>query len=360
MSNFVTYNTNRGDLLGDFDRADSSQRKNEKTRAHHLLQARGEMETELQRLRSTAAVISETSTTIGSINHQYGVYQSRLVSAANALKNLKKKMKSDDSYIYWSYLIFLFTSCWIFLRRVRVIGFIQWITSKGFYGANVLLGVSEESEDTRDVQFIPTRLPMYDPLPSEIPHTSTTTFQPTHAVPLTRRPFFSSPPHSTMSVSMVTSTTYSASSEASQTSPSSISSNAHAIIVESATEDSKSKASQSKTRSDDLVEESNFTANILLSSLDVSGSPITEEIFCPVQGFHDYPSLYIPSVPDNYEIETTTQANHFDDDLPEPTGDLNDYFPAMRSHSLTTTPHAKTDTPQRPLPAPQLVFRNDR
>lgn len=178
-----TYAESREDLLGGSGytvRKDKDGKLPASTqRNQQLLQARSEMEAELFRLRSTAVVISDTSGTIQSINSQYGVYRSKLTSAANALKGLKKKMESDDKYIYWSYVFFLFTAVWIFLKRVKVIGITQWLVKSGYYGTSWIVDLLGGSES------VPSTIP--SSLPSTVPVTYTTAMKkPTRAVPIVR------------------------------------------------------------------------------------------------------------------------------------------------------------------------------
>jgi hypothetical protein len=94
------------------------------------------MQLELEKLRSAEAVVTNTSTTISSINSKYEVYRERLSSASRTLKTLKTKLEKDDRYIYWSYMIFLLSAGWIFLRRVKLVELAQWFSSKGFNTAS--------------------------------------------------------------------------------------------------------------------------------------------------------------------------------------------------------------------------------
>ena len=103
------------------------------TRESQLLHARKEMETELQRMRSTTAVIEESSRTIGSVNEKYTMYGSSLSKATKTLKALKTKMENDDKYIYYSFVFFLCVSGYVLLKRVKVIAITSWFASK-FYG----------------------------------------------------------------------------------------------------------------------------------------------------------------------------------------------------------------------------------
>jgi hypothetical protein len=119
----------RKDLFEDSEGDASSLSKrdvNPRDRERELLQARQEMQTELHRMRSTAAVIDDTSRTIGTVKDKYNDYKTKLASAANRLKELKSKMESDDKYIYYSFIFFLTVSGYVFLKRVKVIAITQW------------------------------------------------------------------------------------------------------------------------------------------------------------------------------------------------------------------------------------------
>jgi hypothetical protein len=96
--------------------------------------ARSELKAELDRMRTTAAVVSETSSTISLINAQYQSYHSRILSAAKTLKTLRSKMVNDERYIYWSYVIFMLSAAWIFLKRVKVIAISEWLVAMGIRG----------------------------------------------------------------------------------------------------------------------------------------------------------------------------------------------------------------------------------
>ena len=110
----------------------------ETNRRGQLLNARREMETELKRMRSTAAVIEESSKTIGSVNDKYALYSSSLAKASKTLKALKTKMENDDKYIYYSFVFFLCVSGYVFLKRVKIIAITGWFASK-FYSLTTLV-----------------------------------------------------------------------------------------------------------------------------------------------------------------------------------------------------------------------------
>ena len=143
-----------GERLSGVKEEDSQSRSsNNVQREQQLQQARREMQVELEKLRSAEAVVTNTSSTISSIDSKYGVYQERLASASRTLKTLKTKLEKDDRYIYWSYMIFLLSAGWIFLRRVKLVALAQWLASKGFNTASwVVDQVSLDSIDspTRD------------------------------------------------------------------------------------------------------------------------------------------------------------------------------------------------------------------
>ena len=107
-------------------------------RERQLMQAQNEMQIELERLRSAEAVVSATSSAISSIHSKYGMYQSRIASASNALRILKTRMKKDDRYIYWSYMFFLMSAGWIFLKRVKAVAIMRWLTNNGLTGMSWL------------------------------------------------------------------------------------------------------------------------------------------------------------------------------------------------------------------------------
>lgn len=178
-----TYAESRKELFGGsgntFRKEQDSKLPASTQRNQQLLQARSEMEAELFRLRSTAVVISDTSGAIQSINSQYGVYRAKLASAANALKGLKKKMESDDKYIYWSYGFFLFTAVWIFLKRVKIIGITQWFIKSGYYGTSWIV------DSLGGLESVPSTIPSSPP--STVPITYTTAMEnATRAVAIVR------------------------------------------------------------------------------------------------------------------------------------------------------------------------------
>ena len=119
------------------DEPNSSNIRNRK-----LIQAHSEMANELQRMRATASVIDDSSKTIKSIDSRYSDYTNSIRSAGRALKELKRKMESDDRYIYLSFCFFVFTAAWIFMKRIGLVRLIHWLISNGFYGAQYLSDVS--------------------------------------------------------------------------------------------------------------------------------------------------------------------------------------------------------------------------
>lgn len=121
-------------LSGDFGRQTHLNISGVNHRERQLLQAQNEMQIELERLRSAEAVVSATSSAISSIHSKYGTYQSRIASASNALRILKTKMEKDDRYIYWSYMIFLMSAGWIFLKRVKAVAIMRWFANNGLTG----------------------------------------------------------------------------------------------------------------------------------------------------------------------------------------------------------------------------------
>jgi hypothetical protein len=449
----VSYSNNRRLLLGeDSDSAKGQSRRTEISREQHLMQAHNEMETELYRLKSTAAVISDTSATIMSINSQYGLYQSRLVSAASALKSLKKKMKSDDSFIYWSYLAFLLTAGWIFLKRVRVVGAVHWLTSKGFYGANYIFQFIEEANTTDVSPATQTHTVTSPPVMQE----STASRKPNHTVVLTRSRSFLTTESGVPTPTEVIPDTYAETT--SEYTIDLIHDNDEGSTVSSDPITGAKSASPFSSNSfeggaadnDGIITDTDETYDIpsgrhftgrttltgvslrvnetqgsstgipdgasanvsvksgyhdgdthTFSDTDVSGRvpefvtpgpqrktpmEVTEEeisssltspqVESPVHGVSSndsgetYPGTNpeLPNTqgkPGDFKVDIgpdiqTSSSEDVDDDLPEPTELHHEqtWIPTgpehtWRSHSLTTTPHAKTNTPQRPLPPPQ-------
>ena len=119
----------------------------ETARKSQLLNARREMETELQRMRSTTAVIEESSRTIGSVNEKYTFYGSSLSKASRTLKALKTKMENDDKYIYYSFVFFLCVSGYVFLKRVKIIAITTWFAAKMYGVTNWIRGSSLSSHE---------------------------------------------------------------------------------------------------------------------------------------------------------------------------------------------------------------------
>lgn len=138
----------RNELLGSQsdETAHAPREDSDTARKSQLLNARREMETELQRMRSTTTVIEESSKTIGSVNEKYTLYGTSLSKATKTLKALKTKMENDDKYIYYSFLFFLCVSGYVFLKRVKIIAISSWFAAKmygvtswatGFLGSDV-------------------------------------------------------------------------------------------------------------------------------------------------------------------------------------------------------------------------------
>ena len=170
----------------------------------HLLRARNELQTELDRMKSTAAVVASTSSTISSISSQYSIYQNRISSAGRTLKQLRTKMENDERYIYWSYIVFLLSAMWIFLKRVKVVAISEWLVKKGFDGLSF---VTETVPDTPSPSST-TTVPLSTIPPTEIQLTvspsmmaTTTTFPSTTFSPSTHRqhhgPLTTQPPQTT-------------------------------------------------------------------------------------------------------------------------------------------------------------------
>lgn len=94
--------------------------------SHQLHQAKREMQAELDRLRSTAVVLEDSSRTIQTIKGTYDKYSSSLSKASRTLKQLKHRIESDDRMIYYSFVFFLFSAGYVFLKRVRVLSLLRW------------------------------------------------------------------------------------------------------------------------------------------------------------------------------------------------------------------------------------------
>lgn len=140
------HSKNRQELLGGEDSENSRKNRSEalssQSRNRELIQAHTELSNELQRMRLTASVIEDSSKTIHSIDSRYSEYGKKLQSAGRSLKELKRRMESDDRYIYLSFLFFLFTAAWIFIKRVGIVRGIQWLVARGVYGASYLAEIS--------------------------------------------------------------------------------------------------------------------------------------------------------------------------------------------------------------------------
>lgn len=137
-----THKQNREELFLGSSSIDSSVKRDpvvdSENRNRNLLQAHSEMANELQRMRVTASVIEDSSKTIHSIDSRYNDYRNAINSAGKALKQLRKKMESDDRYIYFSFLFFIFTAGWIFMKRIGILRMVHWLAAQGFYGASYI------------------------------------------------------------------------------------------------------------------------------------------------------------------------------------------------------------------------------
>ena len=140
--------------------------------SQQLLRARNELQVELERMKSTAAVVATTSSTISSISSQYSTYKARIASAGRTLKQLRSKLENDERYIYWSYLIFVASAVWIFLKRVKVVAISQWLISRGFTCVGLL---SETIPEFSSVTTVATTHKPSEPATSPHPSTTMTT-----------------------------------------------------------------------------------------------------------------------------------------------------------------------------------------
>jgi hypothetical protein len=125
----------RKQLFGETDRPSQSSRsppEATRERAMHLSEARREMQSELQKMRVTADVIESSSKTLGTVHGRYITYKEKLASAGDALRALKRRMETDDKYIYWSYMFFLSVSGYIVLKRFRILSVVYWFLVKTF------------------------------------------------------------------------------------------------------------------------------------------------------------------------------------------------------------------------------------
>lgn len=152
--------------------------------ATHMLQAKRDMQTELDRLRSTAVVLEESSRTIGTIKTTYDKYTTSLSKASRSLKQLKRRMENDDRMIYYSFIFFMVSAVYVFLKRVRVISLVRWLGMTGWIGAEWVYNTTSSRED---VVAIPSTIPV-SPYPSttHVPymdHPSVTIFSPTTTIP---------------------------------------------------------------------------------------------------------------------------------------------------------------------------------
>jgi hypothetical protein len=80
-------------------------------------------------------------------------------------------MEQDDRFIYFSFLFFLFTAGWIFLKRVKLIGLAQWFMGLGLKGIGFFSEVLQVVPDQTTVSLTTTQEPAttVTTIPRELP-----------------------------------------------------------------------------------------------------------------------------------------------------------------------------------------------
>jgi hypothetical protein len=101
--------------------------------AQALRETRQQFRSELERFAQAGSLLQESSNTIGYVFNEYLNYRGSLKKASQALSELKRRMETDDSYIWYSFLFFIAVVSFILSKRLGVLTIISWLVNWLFY-----------------------------------------------------------------------------------------------------------------------------------------------------------------------------------------------------------------------------------
>ena len=102
-----------------------------------------QMKTEYQRLTQTGSLLEESSSTIDSVNNEYLNYRVSIKRAGAALSELKRRMESDDMYIWYSFCFFISVVAFIVSRRLGLLTVLSWVTNWVSYALSTIYSLTE-------------------------------------------------------------------------------------------------------------------------------------------------------------------------------------------------------------------------
>lgn len=120
----------REELLGRLGpRREAFKLDDKEATADGLRDVQRQMRSEFQRLTQTGSLLEESSSTIDSVNHEYLNYRVSIKRASAALSELKRRMESDDMYIWYSFCFFLSAVAFIVSRRLGLLTVLSWVAN---------------------------------------------------------------------------------------------------------------------------------------------------------------------------------------------------------------------------------------
>ena len=104
-----------------------------------LLATKSQLQSELGRFNAAQAKLEESSSTIFGIHSEYLDFRVSLKKAGEAVVALRRRIESDDRWIWWSFLYFMTVVAWVVSRRIGLVWVLSWFMrfTTSFMGAVV-------------------------------------------------------------------------------------------------------------------------------------------------------------------------------------------------------------------------------
>lgn len=81
-----------------------------------------------QRMRLTEGALVDSSGKISDVNKEYADnYSGALKTASEAMTSLKRKIDTDDKFIWWSFIFFVAVCVFIILKRLMILSLSAWV-----------------------------------------------------------------------------------------------------------------------------------------------------------------------------------------------------------------------------------------
>ncbi|EER17376.1 conserved hypothetical protein [Perkinsus marinus ATCC 50983] len=87
-----------------------------------------QMRENVERMRLTEGALVDSSGKISDVNKEYADnYSGALKTASEAMTSLKRKIDTDDKFIWWSFIFFIAVCVFIILKRLMIFSLSAWV-----------------------------------------------------------------------------------------------------------------------------------------------------------------------------------------------------------------------------------------